>query len=58
MENRFDDYFVEGVSLTVKNLGKPYCKIIAEDDENLVIVSLSKSDAISLIESLQSFVNE
>ena len=58
MENRFDDYFVEGVSLTVKMIGKPYCKIVAEDDENLVVISLSKSDAISLIESLQSFVDE
>lgn len=58
MENRFDDYFVEGITLTVKNLGKPYCKIIVEDDESTIQINLSKADANLLIGSLQVFVDE
>lgn len=52
MQDRFEDYFTEGVSLTVKKYKKPYCRIISEDDEVRVLVCLSKTQAQALIDSL------
>lgn len=53
MRKRFDDYFYDNYIEVRKTEGKPYLTITAENDDEMVQVTLSKETLNELIEHLQ-----
>lgn len=58
MRKRFDDYFHDNYIEVRKTEGKPYVTIIAEDDDEMAQVTLSKDTLKEFIEHLQEIHKE
>lgn len=53
MRKRFDDYFYNNYIEVRKAEGKPYATIVAENDDEMTQVTLSKETLKDFIEHLQ-----
>lgn len=58
LRKRFDDYFYDNYIEVRRTEGKPYATIVAENDDEMTQVVLSKDTLLEFIEHLQEIHKE